>query len=209
MFLGEDHEMMKKSPVLFLVEVAMFSALAIILSLPFLSIPLWIQGGSISFAMVPILFMAFRWGLKGGLTTGLIVGIMDSFIKPFIVHPVQYVMDYPLAFAVVGLAGIFASMAKQSLENGNVKRFILSITVGALLGCTLRFFSHFIGGIVFFSSYAPEGTPAWIYSLTYNLGYMLPSFIISAIILSFILYKQPRLLHFGGNQQSARTVHVD
>lgn len=199
---------MKKSPVIFLVEVAMFSALGIILSLPYLSIPLWIQGGSISFVMVPILFMAFRWGLKGGLLTGLLVGILGSFIQPFIVHPVQYVMDYPLAFAVVGFAGVFTAVARNAIRQGNVARFISFITFGALLGSALRFLSHFIGGIAFFGSYAPEGTPVWIYSLTYNLGYMLPSFIISAIILSILLYKQPQLLQYGSHQ-STNMVHAD
>ncbi|MCD5322397.1 MULTISPECIES: energy-coupled thiamine transporter ThiT [Pontibacillus] len=191
---------MKHSPILFLVEVAMFAALGAVLSLPFLTIPLWVQGGSIAFAMVPIFFMAYRWGLKGGVTTGLLVGIFNSLINPFIVHPVQYVMDYPLAYAVVGIAGIFSKPALKAVRDGHAKSFTVYIVMGTLLGSALRFMSHFIGGIVFFSSFAPEGTAVWYYSLTYNIGYMLPSFIISAVILNIILYKQPKLLRFGGSQ---------
>lgn len=191
---------MKRNSILFLVEIAMFAALGAVLSLPFLTIPLWVQGGSIAFAMVPIFFMAYRWGLKGGLTTGLLVGIFNSLINPFIVHPVQYVMDYPLAYTVVGVAGIFAKPALKAVREGHAKSFTIYIILGTLVGSSLRFMSHFIGGIVFFSSFAPEGTPVWLYSLTYNIGYMLPSFIISAVILNIILYKQPKLLHFGGSE---------
>ncbi|KGP92170.1 thiamine biosynthesis protein ThiT [Pontibacillus chungwhensis BH030062] len=191
---------MKRSPILFLVEVAMFASLGAVLSLPFLTIPLWVQGGSVAFAMVPIFFMAYRWGLKGGLTTGLLVGVFNSLINPFIVHPVQYVMDYPLAYAVVGVAGIFSKPALKAVREGHAKSFAIYIILGTLIGSGLRFMSHFVGGIVFFSSFAPEGTPVWVYSLTYNIGYMLPSFIISAVILNIILYKQSKLLHFGGSQ---------
>ncbi|QST01315.1 energy-coupled thiamine transporter ThiT [Pontibacillus sp. ALD_SL1] len=191
---------MKRSPILFLVEIAMFAALGAVLSLPFLTIPLWVQGGSIAFSMVPIFFMAYRWGLKGGLMTGLLVGVFNSLINPFIVHPVQYVMDYPLAYAVVGVAGLFSKPALKAVREGHAKAFTIYIILGTLIGSGLRFMSHFVGGIVFFSSFAPKGTPAWIYSLTYNIGYMLPSFIISAVILNIILYKQPKLLHFGGSQ---------
>lgn len=191
---------MRNRRILFLVEVAMFAAIGAVLSLPYLSVPLWVQGGSISFAMVPIFFMAFRWGLKGGLLTGLLIGLINSLIQPFIVHPVQYIMDYPLAFTVVGLAGIFAKNVQDSMKEGNAAKITAYVTSGALLGSILRFFSHYIGGIVFFASYAPEGVPVWLYSLTYNLGYMTPSFIISSLILSFVIYKQPSLIYFGNKQ---------
>lgn len=196
--------MMKKSPVLFLVEVSLFAALGAILSLPYLSIPLWLQGGSISFAMVPILFMAFRWGLKGGLLTGLLIGFFNSVLDPFIVHPVQYVLDYPVAFLVVGMAGIFSSTAKHALQQENGKRFALYITLGALVGSALRFLSHFASGIIFIDYFMPDGVPGsvWMYSLTYNIGYMLPSFIISSVVLSIILYKQPRLMNVGSKQMN-------
>ncbi len=199
---------MKRSPILFLVEVALFSALGAVLSLPYLSIPLWLQGGSISFAMVPILFMAFRWGLKGGLLSGLLIGLFNSILDPFIVHPAQYVLDYPVAFFVVGFAGIFSSAVKHAATNGNVKRFTMYLTLGAFVGCTLRFLSHFASGIIFIDYFMPEGVPGsvWMYSLTYNIGYMLPSFIISAIVLSILLYKQPRFLHVE-SKHANRTVH--
>ena len=58
----------KRSNTLFLVEVAVFSALAYLLDLVsgLLSLKIWPQGGSISIAMIPIFIMAFRWGIKGG-----------------------------------------------------------------------------------------------------------------------------------------------
>jgi len=190
------------SRILFLVEMALFAALGTLLSLPYLSIPLWMQGGSISFVMVPIFIMAFRWGLQGGLITGLLIGVFNSLISLFVVSPFQYILDYPLAFTVVGFAGIFSSLAKQSIEKQNVKRFIFWVTSGVLVGSTLRFICHFASGIIYIDEFMPDGVPGsvWMYSLTYNLGYMLPSFIISSIVLSLITYKQPRFLLKERNQ---------
>ncbi|KGX85134.1 energy-coupled thiamine transporter ThiT [Pontibacillus litoralis] len=185
---------MRNQRVLFIVEVSLFAALGIVFSLPYLSIPLWLQGGSISLAMLPILFMAFRWGLKGGLVTGLMVGIINSFINPYIVHPVQYILDYPLAYSVVGLAGIFSIHVQRALRSENRKKFIFYVTLGTFIGSMGRLISHFIGGVVFFGSFAPEGMAVWYYSLTYNAGYIIPSFVISAIVLSFILYSRPQLI---------------
>ncbi|KGP72737.1 energy-coupled thiamine transporter ThiT [Pontibacillus yanchengensis] len=185
---------MKHTSVLFMVESSIFAAIGLVLSLPFLSIPLWLQGGSISFVMVPILVMAFRWGLKGGLVTGLLVGLLNSLIQPFIVHPIQYITDYPLAFMLVGFAGVFANSIHHARNDGQSRQLIINLLLGTFLGSALRFCSHFLGGIVFFDYLAPEGTPVWVYSLTYNLGYMLPSFIACAALLGFMIWKQPRLI---------------
>jgi thiamine transporter len=71
-------------------------------------------------------------------------------------------LDYPIAFAVLGLAGLF-------------KR---NIYLGAAVGGTARFISHFLTGVIFFGEFAPEGQSVWLYSLTYNLSYMLPDTLI-------------------------------
>ncbi|MYL35321.1 energy-coupled thiamine transporter ThiT [Pontibacillus yanchengensis] len=185
---------MQHTRVLFMIEMSIFAAIGLILSLPFLSIPLWLQGGSISFVMVPILIMAFRWGVKGGVVTGVLVGLLNSVIQPFIVHPLQYITDYPLAFALVGVAGLFASSIHRALHDRHTKQFMTILILATFLGSVLRFCSHFLGGIVFFDYLAPEDTSVWVYSLTYNLGYMFPSFLACAALLSFIIWKQPRLI---------------
>jgi thiamine transporter len=185
----------KQSNTLFLVEIAVFSALAYLLDFvsALLNFKIWPQGGSISFAMVPIFLMAYRWGIKGGLLTGFLLGLLQ-FILGFsqIYTIVQGLIDYGVAFTVVGLAGIFAKQVKRSLVDNNKGQWMTYVILGTFLGSILRYLSHVYSGIVFFGEYAPEGQPVAMYSLIYNGTYMLPSFIISAIILILIISAAPK-----------------
>lgn len=185
----------KYSNTLFLVEIAVFSALAYLLDFvsALLNFKIWPQGGSISFAMVPIFLMAYRWGIKGGLLTGFLLGLLQ-FILGFsqIYTVIQGLIDYGVAFTVVGLAGIFAKQVKTSLIENNKRQWMIFVILGTLLGSGLRYLAHVFSGIVFFGEYAPEGQPVAIYSLIYNGTYMLPSFIISAIILILIISAAPK-----------------
>ncbi len=185
----------KRSNTLFLVEVAVFSALAYLLDLVsgLLSLKIWPQGGSISIAMIPIFIMAFRWGIKGGLLSGFLLGLLQ-FILGFsqIYTPIQGIVDYGVAFTVVGLAGIFAAQVKNSLSNNNKKTWITYVIVGTFLGSALRYLAHVYSGIVFFGKFAPEGQPVAVYSLVYNGTYMLPSFIVSAIIVILVISAAPK-----------------
>ncbi|AKG04737.1 energy-coupled thiamine transporter ThiT [Salimicrobium jeotgali] len=185
---------MQQQRVLFLVEGAIFAAIALLLDvLPFLSIKLWFQGGSISFAMIPVILMAFRWGVSGGMITGLLFGFFQFFTGAFIVHPVQAFLDYVVAFAIIGVAGVVSSQLKASAKNNNVKFVLVYVIVGTFIGSALRFLTHFAAGMIFFG-YLAEGQPVWIYSLLYNGGYMLPSFIASAVVISLLMSRRHKLL---------------
>jgi len=154
-----------------LAEIIMLVALAGALSLishSFFRLP---QGGSINIGMVPIFWLAFRRGAIVGIFSGALFGIVDLAIDPFVVHPVQLILDYPLPFAALGLAGFFK------------KYFIAGIAVGI----TGRFLSHFVSGVVYFSDYAPEEVSPIIYSAVYNATYLIPSAIICAIIVYALL----------------------
>ncbi|MEH7255715.1 MULTISPECIES: energy-coupled thiamine transporter ThiT [Bacillaceae] len=185
----------KRSNTLFLVEVAVFSALAYLLDLVsgLLSLKVWPQGGSISIAMIPIFIMAFRWGIKGGILSGFLLGLLQ-FILGFsqIYTPLQGIIDYGVAFTVVGLAGIFASRVKNSLSNKNKKGWITYVILGTFLGSALRYLAHVYSGIVFFGEFAPDGQPVAVYSLIYNGTYMLPSFIVSAILVILVISAAPK-----------------
>ncbi|MDL4842186.1 energy-coupled thiamine transporter ThiT [Aquibacillus rhizosphaerae] len=186
---------MSSKRTLFLIEVAIFTAFALVLDLlPFLSFKVWAQGGSISFAMVPIFIVAFRWGLKGGLLSGLLFGLLQIATgTAWIMHPVQGFIDYALAFTVIGFAGLFAAKVQQNLKSEDRSAFIINITFGVLLACVLRFIAHFIAGIVFFESLI-DGMNIWMYSLVYNGSYLIPSFILNTIIVAFLFNKRPRLI---------------
>lgn len=147
-------------------EIGLALALATILSEIKIS-GFWAQGGSVTAAsLVPIMIIAFRYGGKVGLTVAVTHGFIQLIIGPYVVHPIQLLLDYPIAFGMVGLCGFFS------------KNKILGIVIG-LLG---RFLMHFISGIIYFSQYAPEGWKPAYYSFIYNISYILPEIIISIVV---------------------------
>lgn len=173
---------MKRSQLQLILEIAIFAALSAILSL--FKIYQAPQGGSISLEMVPIFFIALRRGLPSGVITGLLVGILGLIFRPEVVHPLQFLFDYPLAFGVLGLAGIFSRQLHQRIAND--RTIISTIVISVFLGTSLRLLCHFISGIAFFAAYTPKGQNVFLYSLSYNLSYLIPTSIVVTIILSLL-----------------------
>jgi len=155
-----------------LAEMAIAIALATVLSyIKIFSMP---YGGSVTLgSMVPILLISFRRDVKVGVTTGVIYGFVQMFLDGWFYSPVGMFLDYPLAFGVLGLAGLFK---KQPI-------------IGVIVSMAGRFVSHFISGVVFFGMYAPEGMSPLIYSAAYNGGYMLPEIVISAILIYLLVQR--------------------
>lgn len=181
---------MMKHKTLFMTEVAIFSALALLLDLVsgFVFARIWPQGGAVSIAMVPIFLMAYRWGIKGGMATGLLLGLLQIVTTPVqIMTPLQGFIDYFLAFTVVGISGLFMNGFVNNYKEENLMKAKLYGIGGMFVGSFLRFICHFTSGIVFFGEYAPEGQPVVLYSLIYNGTYMLISFILSAVVV-MVLY---------------------
>ncbi|ASN05956.1 energy-coupled thiamine transporter ThiT [Virgibacillus necropolis] len=186
---------MRSKKILFLIEVSIFTALALVLDLaPFLSFKIWAQGGSISLAMIPVFIVAFRWGIKGGLLSGFLWGVLQVATgTAYILTPIQGILDYGIAFTVIGFAGIFANKVQKAVKDGHTKEYLTYIMFGVLLASSLRFIAHYSAGVVFFES-AIDGQTVWMYSLLYNISYMVPSFIICTIAVFFLFHKQPRTL---------------
>ena len=176
-----------------MIEVAIFGAISFVLDQ--IAIKLWFQGGSISLVMLPIVLMAFRRGLAAGLLTGLLSGLIQVISATgSIYHPVQGFLDYFVAFTLVGLAAIVRVQLLQAREENSKGKMVSAIILGTVIGGLFRYLIHFVGGIYFFGSFAPEGQPAWLYSLLYNGGYMIPSIILTAIIAIILFTSAPRLL---------------
>lgn len=172
---------MKRISLTVQMEVAVAVALAVALS--FWKVFTMPQGGSVSLDMVPLLLLAVRRGTPVGLLGGLLFGLLKLLINPYIVHPVQVVLDYPLAFAVLGFAGLWVRYGTKHVDyirNG--------LSIG--FGLALRFLSHLISGIIFFGEFAPEGTPGWLYSLTYNAAYYLPEMIVALVVVLVLISRR-------------------
>lgn len=88
----------------FLMEASILGALSFILDK--LTIFVMPQGGSITLSMLPIIVMAFRWGLGGGLLTGFLSGLLQLITGGTIFHWAQALLDYTLAYTLVGMAAV-------------------------------------------------------------------------------------------------------
>ena len=182
---------MNKTNLLMLVEIAIFAAVGLVLDQ--ISFSLWAQGGSISFVMLPILVIAVRWGLSAGLVTGLLIGVLQMTTGAYILHWAQALLDYVVAFTVVGLAGLFRHQIVEAAKNLNKKKISLYVVLGIVIGGLLRYAAHAIAGAIFFAEYAGDQN-VWVYTLIYNGSYMIPAIILTAIVGSFIFTSAPRLL---------------
>lgn len=152
-----------------LINVSLMLALAVILhQLRLYHFP---QGGVITLGgAVPLLMISFRYGAGVGTLAGFIFGLITIIQDPYILHPIQVLFDYPLPYMAFGLAGIFKD----------------KIFLGTVLAFAGKFICHFISGIVFFGSYAPEGTSPVMYSLIVNGSIILPEMLICCAILKFL-----------------------
>ena len=111
------------------------------------------NGGSIGFAMIAVLIVAFRrryvWQ---AVLTGLIIGLFDIATSAYIIHPVQLLLDYILPYTLVGLAGIFKIFFDMS-EKKSTR--VLWLIVATFVGGMLKFLSHYLAGVFFWSD--PSG----------------------------------------------------
>ena len=120
--------------------------------------------------MLFITIIGYFYGAKTGLITGAAYGVLQLITGPYIYAPLQVLLDYPLAFGALGLSGFFCRR-----KHG--------LVIGYIVGVIGRYICHVISGYVFFAEYAPEGMNPMIYTLGYNLTYILPEMIVTAVLL--------------------------
>jgi thiamine transporter len=181
-----------------LIEASIMAALAMILDLlPSLQIGPFI---SISFAMVPVFIVAFRWGFTYGILSGFLWGLLQVVTGDiYMLHWFQFLVEYFVAFAFVGFAGIFMHVIQKNFKDGKKTKGIIYVVLGILTGSLARYLVHFYAGVVFWGSYAPQGQPAWIYSLVVNGTAWAGNFIFCAIVLVLLIGLSTRLLTANRN----------
>lgn len=172
-----------------LVESAVMIAIGTVLSMFPFSAP-WAFGGGVTIcSMLPLVIIAHRYGTKWGLFTAfvysvlqLILGVSNvQYATSFIMAVGIVLLDYTIAFTVIGLSACF---------NGVIKNRLVSIVVGIVFTFALRFVCHFISGWIIWDALWPNemGLASPMYSLVYNGGYMLPETIITALV-AVLTYK--------------------
>ncbi len=120
------------------------------------------QGGSVTLAsLLPLSLFAYVYGPKKGLFAGCIYGALQAMQNPWLIHPAQFILDYPVAFGAVGLAGAFGKIKR--LEKLPQIKFAL----GAIVAGAFRFTAHVFSGVFAFGADA-GGQNLWAYSTAYN-----------------------------------------
>lgn len=158
-----------------LTQAGVMIALSQILSyVKFFQMP---QGGSVTAAsMVPVIFFSLVWGGRYGLMACTTYGLLQFALGgEAMLNPLSILLDYILAFGLLGVAGFFNKDLKSAL-------------FGTGLAVLLRYLCHFLSGWLVFGAYAPPGQAPWLYSLIYN-SYMLVELVITVIVIE-ILYQK-------------------
>ncbi|MCL2402673.1 MAG: energy-coupled thiamine transporter ThiT [Coriobacteriia bacterium] len=180
-------------------EIGLAVALSLALNAVFtLLIPFRMPaGGSLSLIMLPIVVLALTRGSLVGITAGLLVGFSDLMFGPYIISIPQMLLDYPIAYGLVGLAGLFAlrplSQEKAASNHAggqpdpaakqvpSIAKLVFYAVLGTAIGGLARFAAHVFSGVIFFGQYAPDVQNVWLWSALYNISFMGPNTVAVAI----------------------------
>ena len=107
--------------------------------------------------------------MRKGVFAGFAYGLLQAVQDPWILHPAQFLLDYPVAFAWIGIAGIFAKVEKLD------KYPQIQFACGAILAGLGRFVMHLFSGMFAFNL-------SFWGSFTYQAGYVLPDLAIAVVV---------------------------
>ncbi len=201
-----------------LAEIAIFAALGLVLDALSAGIfrGVWVNGGSIGVAMVPVFIICYRRGFLPGLLCGFILSIVQMFAGIYVVNGVNYsgamrvlapffqiMLDYILGYTVCGAAGLFAKKYKSSTSTGSKLKYI---AIGTLLGGALKFLSHVLAGGFFWlgdgsGAFLGVANNSWLYSIVYNGTNCIPNMIICTGIMLLIAKKYDFFLNPAEGQK--------
>ena len=166
-----------------LTEAAIMLALATVLSIiKILELP---YGGSVTVAcMLPVIIISYRHGVKYGLLVAFVYGVIQqlfglktlSYVTTWQSVVAVILLDYIIAFTVIGLGGLFRKVSSQSY----------GLLLGTFLVCALRFLCHVISGATVWAGLSIPTNAALIYSIGYNATYMIPETIVTAAAAYYI-----------------------
>ena len=177
----------KKITTLQLVESALMIAIATVCSMVKVDLPF--GGGVTILSMLPIVMISHRYGWKWGVLVAfaysvgqMLLGLDNvAYANSFWMGAGIVMLDYILAYMVIGLSGIFGK-----------ERW--SVAVGIAVTFTLRFLCHFVTGAWIWGVWMPEEfmgmkmVSPWIYSALYNGWYMLFELVATEIVAMLIYH---------------------
>ncbi len=201
-YLDMDKTEFGKISVYEMVEISLFVAIAIVLDM-FAQIDIGATGGSIGFAMFPLMVITLRHGpIKGFIASGIIFGFITCLTDGY--GFVYFPFDYLLGFGSIGLLGLFNPLIMKVKENPKSKTLeffkgVLFMVVGVLIVCLARMLASSISSMVF---YGYSFGAAMLYQLTY-----VPGACGASLVVLILLYKP--LLIINKRYQIKKNTELD
>jgi thiamine transporter len=131
------------------------------------------QGGSITPAsMLPLILFMVACGPLKGFIVGCVFGLLKLLADPYIIHPIQLLMDYPLAYGAM-ILGCLAALFPLKDQ--------WKLPIAVLLACIGGWIMSVLSGVIFFAESAGEQN-ALVYSMVYNLSYMAPDALVCILV---------------------------
>ena len=180
---------MKNKKIVTMTEIAVFASIGFVLDVlaTFYS-GFFVNGGSISFAMLAVIILAYRRGTVAGISCGLIIGLLDLTDGFYTIADTWYNslfqigLDYIFTYMLVGFVGLIKPLIKKSLTT--------SLLVATLIGGLIKYASHFTSGLLFWPQFDNQPySERIVYSLVYNGSYMIPTIVVCSIAIIFISLK--------------------
>ena len=168
-------------------KMVAFGALSIALSFVLSSIRLYRMptGGSVTpGSMLPMMLFAVSFGMGPGLLAGLAYGTLQYLQGGWWLNVWQFLLDYLLAFAALGLAGIAHNKKDNwlyiSIPVAALGRAVCAILAGLMWVADTPVEELTIGTMQFSSPL--------LYSIVYNGAYLVPDTLI-CLLLAFLIAK--------------------
>lgn len=138
-------------------------------------------GGSVTLlSMLFIVLIANWYGVKTGMLVGFAYGILQFLQEPYFLSLFQVCCDYVLAFAALGLAGLF-----RGKKN--------SLLTGYMIAVLARGAFHSLGGYLYWMDYMPENFPQALrslYPIIYNYSYLLAEAAVTVLVIKLPAVEQ-------------------
>ena len=131
------------------------------------------MGGSVTpVSLLPLILFSMAFGAKEGVLVGCAAGLLQLFVDPYVIHPIQLLVDYPMSYAAIALCCVAKVLPLPK---------VLRLPVGVILGYMGKFLMAVLSGVIFFADSAGD-QGALLYSLAYNISYIGPEMLACAAI---------------------------
>ena len=146
-------------------------------------------GGGVSLESLPLMLYSYLSGPVYGFISGFVYGVLMITKPSLFIHPVQFLLDYPLAFSSFFIIGFLGENKSKGMEERHPLQIIFSLKLSlfCFFSFVLRFCFHCVSGLLFLSLFIKE-MPDNIFSYVfiYNLSYLLPTALFCTIVFGFI-----------------------